>query len=160
MTTRESGIYEDDEGGGPLVVVGASAGGVAALQELLGALPHDFAGAVCVVMHLAPNQPSFLDRILARASTLPVHAATDGARLRPGHVYVATPDHHLQIEGDRIVLGSGPSENGHRPARDALCRPPAGGRAPAAIGVVLPGSRDEGAAGLREIRPLGGQAAV
>jgi two-component system chemotaxis response regulator CheB len=160
MTTRESDTYEDDEGVGLLVVAGASAGGVAALQELLGALPRDFAGAVCVVMHLAPNQPSFLDRILARSSTLPVHAATDGDPLRPGHVYVATPDHHLQIDGDRIVMGSGPSENGHRPSVDALFRSAARWRGPAAIGVVLTGSLDDGAAGLRAIKARGGRAAV
>jgi two-component system chemotaxis response regulator CheB len=159
MTTRENGT-DDREGAGLLVVVGASAGGVAALQELLGALPHDFAGAVCVVMHLAPNQPSFLDRILARASALPVHAAADGAPLRPGHVHVATPDHHLQIDGDKIVLGSGPSENGHRPSVDALFRSAARWRGPAAIGVVLTGSLDDGAAGLREIMARGGRAAV
>src|SRR3954466_4595136 len=109
MTTRENGT-DDREGAGLLVVVGASAGGVAALQELLGALPRDFAAAVCVVMHLAPNQPSFLDRILARSSALPVHAAADGARLRPGHVHVGTPDHHLQIDGHRVTLGTGPGE--------------------------------------------------
>jgi two-component system chemotaxis response regulator CheB len=143
-----------------VVAVGASAGGVAALERLVGALPDDFRGAVCVVMHLAPNRPSHLADILGRAGSLPVHTARHGERIVGGHVYVGPPDRHLIVDGDTLALVVGPNENGHRPAVDALFRSLAHSQGPTAVGVVLSGSLDDGASGLREIKARGGRAAV
>ena len=80
-----------------LVVIGASAGGVEALKTVAARLPADLPAAICVVLHIAPTSTSALAGILGRAGDLPCRAAVDGEPLRPGHILVATPDHHLVV---------------------------------------------------------------
>src|SRR5437879_5284743 len=75
--------------GRDILVIGASAGGVEALQALVAQFPADLAAAVFVVLHLAPDSISVLPRILDRAGPLPARAAEDGAVIRPGRIYVA-----------------------------------------------------------------------
>jgi two-component system chemotaxis response regulator CheB len=145
---------------GLLGVLGASAGGLAALRRVLAELPADFRGTLCIVMHLAPNRPSYLARILDRESAVPVETARHGQPLAPGRIYAAPPDHHLVVQGSTLRLVVGPNENGHRPAIDTLFRSAAHSFGPAAVGVVLSGSLDDGAAGLREIKARGGRALV
>src|SRR5215213_1570108 len=105
-----------------LIVVGASAGGVKALQTLVAGLPATFPAAILVVLHLPPHTPSQLPTILARAGTLPVTAAEDGDTLLPGHIYVAPTDRHLLVETNRLRVTRGPKENRVRPAVDVLFR--------------------------------------
>lgn len=93
-----------------IVVIGASAGGGTALQNLLAALPANLDAAVLIATHLAPNEPSRLPEILQAVSRIPVKAARDNEPLEIGTVYVAVPDHHLLIEQDRVRLSRGPRE--------------------------------------------------
>ncbi|MEV7041479.1 chemotaxis protein CheB [Amycolatopsis sp. NPDC051061] len=143
-----------------IVVVGASAGGVEALQSVMRSLPVDFPAAILVVMHLPPGARSALPLILDRAGPLPAFPATHGAALRPGVIYVATPDHHLLTDDGSLVLTRGPTENGHRPAINATFRSAAVTAGSRAIGVVLSGTLDDGALGLRSIVDRGGLAVV
>jgi two-component system chemotaxis response regulator CheB len=143
-----------------LVVIGASAGGVEALKTLVARLPADIPAAICIVLHLAPTRASALAGILGRAGDLPCRSASDGERLRPGHILVAPPDHHLVVEDGRVRLTAGPRENGHRPAVDTLFRSAAHVREAGVVGVVLSGTRDDGAAGLAAIKSRGGLAIV
>src|SRR3954453_20939600 len=78
-----------------VIVVGASAGGVQALQQLVADLPPELPASVLVVLHVMSSGTSVLDSILARASQLTVTRALDNEPLERGHIYVAPPDHHL-----------------------------------------------------------------
>lgn len=143
-----------------MVVLGASAGGVEALRQLVRVLPADFPAAILVVMHLAPGATSALPHILARAGVLPAVAAAHGRPLSPGVIHVAPPDRHLLIDDGVQFLSQGPTESGHRPAVNATFRSAAVAAGPAAIGVVLSGALDDGALGLCSIVERGGVAMV
>jgi two-component system chemotaxis response regulator CheB len=143
-----------------IVVVGASSGGIEALRQLVGGLPPDFPAPICVVLHTSPQSPGLLGKILADAGALPTATAATGMKLEPGHVYVAPPDYHLIVEPGELCLGRGPKENRFRPAIDPLFRSAAQVYGPGAIGVVLTGNLDDGSAGLKTIKQLGGIAIV
>jgi two-component system chemotaxis response regulator CheB len=143
-----------------LVVVGASAGGVEALRALAQDLPPDFPAAVFVVLHTAPNSPGLISQILDRAGPLPAAVATDGEPVVPGRIYVAPPDHHLLVKGDRVRTAQGPRENRARPAVDPLFRSAAACCGARVIGVVLTGYLDDGASGLAAVKACGGLAIV
>jgi two-component system chemotaxis response regulator CheB len=143
-----------------VLVVGASAGGVEALVTFVRALPADTRQAVCVVLHVSPAGTSAMPHILGRAARLPVHSPTDGDPLLGGHIYVAPPDHHLEVEPGRVRLTQAPRENGHRPAIDATMRSAAEAYDGTVVGFVLSGSRDDGTAGLLAIKRRGGAAVV
>jgi two-component system chemotaxis response regulator CheB len=105
-----------------VVAVGASAGGVEALQTLVAGLPRDFPAALLVVMHLPAGASSALPQILDRTGPLPAIPAVHGAELQPGTIQVAMPDRHLLLSHGRVLLGKGPTENGHRPAINSTFR--------------------------------------
>lgn len=148
------------EGRHDLVVIGASAGGVEALRRVVADLPYDLPAAVCIVLHMAPSSPSALAGILERAGSLPCRFAGETQPLRSGEIIVAPPDRHLEVEGGRVHTTVGPRENGHRPAVDMLFRTAAAARDSRVVGVVLSGTRDDGAAGLAMIKAVGGAAVV
>ena len=85
-----------------VITMAASAGGIRALQIVLGALPRDLPAAVVVVQHrAASSQPNHLQRILTRATELPVVVAADDQLIEPGHLYLARSDLHLTVSPDR-----------------------------------------------------------
>jgi two-component system, chemotaxis family, protein-glutamate methylesterase/glutaminase len=139
-----------------VVAIGASAGGVEALSRLAAGLSADVPYAYLMVLHVPAGAPSILARIIDRNGPLPAATAPDGATLRPGHIYVGSPDHHLLVADDRVVLSQGPTENGHRPAINALFRSVAVAFGPRAIGVLLSGVLYDGVLGLAAIRSRGG----
>jgi two-component system, chemotaxis family, protein-glutamate methylesterase/glutaminase len=143
-----------------VIVVGASAGGVQALQELVAQLPPELPASVLVVLHLMSSGTSVLHQILDRAGPLPVSQGRDGEPLERGHIYVAPPDFHMLVRGPGIHLSAGPRENGHRPAIDPLFRSAARAYGSRLIGVVLSGTLDDGTDGLRLIKQRGGATVV
>lgn len=143
-----------------IVVLGASAGGLEAVREILAGLPAGARLSLFVVVHTSPRFPSYLAEALAGASKLPVAYALDGEPIRPARVYVAPPDNHLMIGQGRLRVVRGPRENGHRPAVDALFRTAARHLGSRVVGVVLSGALDCGSVGLRLIKAAGGIAVV
>jgi two-component system chemotaxis response regulator CheB len=139
-----------------VVAIGASAGGVEALTRLTANLSPDLPYAVLVVLHMPADAPSVLARILDRAGPLPAATATDGTPLEPGRIYVARPDRHLLVDDAHLVLSEGPTENGHRPAVNALFRSTALAYGPRVLGVLLSGVLDDGVLGAAAIKARGG----
>lgn len=143
-----------------VVAVGASAGGVEALTEFAAGLPADLPYAVLVVLHMPPNAPSVLARIMDRAGPLPAVSAVDGAELTAGTIFVGVPDRHLLVRDQHVMLSEGPTENGHRPAINALFRSAALGFGRDAVGVLLSGVLDDGVLGTGAVRSRGGATIV
>ena len=143
-----------------VVVVGASAGGVSALQTLIGGLKPDVEVAIIVVLHVSPTGSSVLADILRRRSDLRVLAACDQIALERGTVLVAPPDHHVVLEGAVARTVRTAKVNGHRPAIDPTFETASRAFGPRVLGVLLSGMLDDGVAGLGAIREAGGITAV
>ena len=139
-----------------VILVGASAGGVGALSELVRGLPADLPAAVFVVLHISPYGKSAMPAILSRAGVLPALHPRDEDPVQEGRIYVAPPDHHLILEDGRVRLSHGPSENAQRPAVDVLFRSGAQSYGRRAVAVVLTGNLDDGTAGLAVVKRHGG----
>lgn len=131
-----------------VIVIGASLGGVEALQKLVGGLQVNLQATVLIVLHVWAAAESFLPHLLQRAGPLPAEHPRDGDIPQPGHIYVAPPDLHLLIEDGRMRLVRGPKENMHRPAVDVLFRTAAQCFGPRVVGILLTGYGGDGAAGL------------
>ncbi len=134
-------------------------GGVEALRTIFARLRGGFDAAIVIVLHRSGGV-SVLPAILEYQSGLPVVEAQDGARLEAGHVYVAPPGLHTRVDKARLEVAIGPQENGYRPSIDVLFRSAARCWGERAIGVVLSGALDCGAAGLVDIKEHGGIAIV
>lgn len=93
-----------------MVGIGASAGGVEALEAMLRPIPADCGLAFVIVTHLAQRQPSLLPEIVARFTPMPVRVAQDGLLVEANHVYVGAPDVTLTIAGGRLTALSEPGQ--------------------------------------------------
>ncbi|MET0657160.1 MAG: chemotaxis protein CheB [Steroidobacteraceae bacterium] len=138
--------------------MGASAGGVQALQMLASGLPADFPAAILAVLHLPPHLPSLLASVLKHSGPLITLDACDGIPIRAGHLYLGVPDRHLMVDGEVMRLTHGPKEHRARPAIDTLFRSAAYTQGKRVIGVVLTGQLDDGTSGLWAIKDRGGVA--
>jgi two-component system chemotaxis response regulator CheB len=139
-----------------ILAIGTSAGGVEALLFLAKNLKSDLPASVLLTIHLPSHDRSSLDDVLSSAGTLPAQFAQNGELLRKSRIYIAPPDRHLIVDGDRISLGEGPRENNSRPAIDPMLRSTAVCCGSRSIGVVLTGTLGDGASGLWTIRQAGG----
>ncbi|MFL5488058.1 MAG: chemotaxis protein CheB [Gemmatimonadaceae bacterium] len=143
-----------------IVVIGASAGGVEALLQLVAGLPADLDASIFVVLHIPTGATSALPRILTRRGHLPAVHARDGEKIEPARIYVAPPGAHLILERRRTSLVRGPREHGVRPAVDPLFLSAALEFGPRVIGVLLSGNLDDGTAGFDAIKKQGGMTIV
>ena len=145
------------ERGYAIVLVAASAGGLAAISAVLGALPADFAVPVLVVQHLDPRHVSLMSEILRRRTSLRVEDATAGARVRAGTVYLAPPDEHLLVTQDgRLRLSHADPVHFVRPSADLLFESGAESFPGRAIAVVLSGTGSDASIGVGALQRAGG----
>lgn len=143
------------------IVMGASAGAVEALSEILPKLPEHFSVPVMLVVHLPADKHSVLPQLLDNKCRLKVSEADDKELIDAKHVYVAPPDYHLLIESDRrMSLSSEEPVRYSRPSIDVLFETAADVYGAALVGVVLTGANDDGARGLEAIVNAGGIAIV
>ena len=140
----------------PIVGIGASAGGLEALTELLRAMPDDPGIAVVYIQHMAPTHESMLPRLLAKATSMPVLEVTDGMKVQANHLYIIPPNAGLTISEGFLRL-SVRKEGGGKilPIDDFFCALAEDQRT-AAIGVILSGTASDGTLGLKAIKAEGG----
>lgn len=144
-----------------LVAIGASWGGLHAVEHVLGSLPADFGAAVVVAQHRrADYDDGRLERLLAARCTLPVAEAEDKQALDPGVVLVAPADYHLLVERGTVALSVDPPLHHSRPSIDVLFGSAADAYGERVAGVVLTGANADGADGLARIALCGGTAIV
>ena len=143
-----------------IVVIGGSTGASDVIKPLLAGLPQDFGGSVFVSTHVPAEGLRALGAVLATHSRLPVSYPEDGETVRPGHVYLPTPDRHLLLVGGVMRHGFGPRENMVRPSIDPLFRSAAATYGPRAVGVILTGMLSDGASGLEAVARCGGATVV
>lgn len=142
-----------------LVVIGASAGGVSALQALLEAVPADLAMPILVVLHLPRDRPSRITDLVGLRCPLPVREAEDKQPLHDGSVTFAPPDYHLLVE-DRatLALSIDPPVLYSRPAIDPLFESAAEVFASGVLAILLTGASSDGSQGVAAVRQAGGEA--
>lgn len=143
-----------------IVVIGASAGGLHALETILDRLPADYPVPVLVVQHRAGDGPALLPGLLARHTRLGVREADDKAELRPGCVLVAPAGYHVLVERGHVSLSTEAEVRFSRPSIDVAFDTAAEAYGSRAVGVVLTGANDDGSRGLAAIRRAGGMAIV
>ena len=139
----------------PIVAIGASAGGVMALQTLFEALPADLNAAFVVIVHLDPNRQSELAEILARHTSMPVTQVSAPVELRPDRVYVIPPNRQLLITDHEIATAEFDEPRGKRLPIDQFFRSMAKQRGDG-VAVVLTGSGSDGAVGVKAVKEAGG----
>jgi two-component system chemotaxis response regulator CheB len=147
-----------------IIGIGSSTGGTEALKDVLAGLPGDIQAGIVVSQHIPAAFSGPFAKRVDGVTALSVCEAIDGQQILPGHVYIAPGDRHLLIERDgaRYVcrLNDGPPVNRHRPSVDVMLRSLAQNAGPNAIGLMLTGMGDDGAAGMGELKQAGGPVLV
>ncbi|WNF47533.1 chemotaxis response regulator protein-glutamate methylesterase [Pseudomonas sp. SG20056] len=139
-----------------LVAIGASAGGPAALVELLKNIPADFPAAIVLVQHVDEIFAAGMAQWLASESHMPVRLAQEGETLKPGEVLLAGTNNHLCLTADnRLVYRLEPTDQVYRPSIDVFFNSVAMHCQGEAIGILLTGMGRDGARGLKQMRERG-----
>jgi len=142
-----------------IIGIGSSTGGTEALKDVLMDMPLDISAGIVVSQHIPAAFSGPFARRVDGTTALSVCEARDGQHILPGHVYIAPGDRHLLVERDgaRYVcrLNDGPPVNRHKPSVDVMIRSLAQNAGPNAVGVMLTGMGDDGAAGMGELKEAG-----
>lgn len=148
--TKTSPIYE-------AVVIGVSAGGIAALEKILPKINPDYPAAIIIVQHMAVGGGNYLVDHFNASCTLPVKEAGDKEKIEAGTIYFAPANYHLLIEPHRsLALSVDKKVNYSRPSIDVLFHSAADAYCRNLIGVILTGANADGSAGLAAVKKRGG----
>lgn len=139
-----------------IIVVGASLGGLQALEVFVSGLPEGFPVPAAIVQHRSPDAGDLLRRLLQRHTPLRVREPNDKEPIEAGHVYLAPPDYHLIVEADSFSLSTDAPVSYARPAIDVLFESAAESYGAQTIGIVLTGANEDGARGASRIKAYGG----
>jgi PAS domain S-box-containing protein len=139
-----------------IVGIGASAGGINALQEFFRNVPPASGMSYVVILHLSPDHDSMLAEVLQRETTIPVNQVTKKTTIRPDHIYVVPPNQHLTIEGGHIVVSANIEVGDRRAPVDIFFRTLADEHGPRSVAVILSGTGANGSMGIKRIKERGG----
>lgn len=148
----------DEAQKGYVVAIGASAGGLSAIRDLIAELPHEMDAPIVIALHSAPE--SRLLEILKMRSALAIKQAEDGETLEKGWIYVVPGATHAFFRDDRIRLSETVRDSGFRPSIDALFMTLAAEFGDRAIAVVLSGEMNDGMRGAQVIHDMAGTTIV
>ncbi|WP_437910646.1 chemotaxis protein CheB [Sorangium sp. So ce327] len=145
----------------PYVVgIGASAGGLEALEHFFANIPKESGMAFVVVQHLSPDFKSLMDEILGRRTELPIHLVENGMLVEPDHVYLIPPKKEMIISGGLLLLSERDRDQELALPIDVFFRSLAQDCGPRAIAVVLSGGGSDGSRGIRAVHDAGGLVVV
>jgi two-component system chemotaxis response regulator CheB len=139
-----------------VVAIGASAGGLKALMEVLSRFPADLPASVLIVQHLDPRHRSLLVELLQRRCQIRIKGAVNDEAIEKSVVYIAPPDRHLLLTDGKTYLTSTAFVHFSRPSIDLLFESVAASMDSKAIGVIMTGSGSDGAMGIKAIKEKGG----
>ncbi len=139
-----------------VVGIGASAGGLEALERFFDNVPADTQMAFVVVQHLSPDFKSLMDELLARHTKLPIHLVEDGMTVEPGHVYLIPPKKEMIVSGGRLLLSERDPQAELTLPIDVFFRSLAQDCGPRAVAIVLSGGGSDGSRGIRDVYAAGG----
>jgi two-component system CheB/CheR fusion protein len=143
-----------------IVGLGASAGGIQALQAFFEHVPEDSNMAYVVILHLSPDHDSQLAQVLQAVTTIPVTQVREKVKVTPDHIYVVPPNQHLIMEDGFIVPSVNLYLEERRAPVDIFFRNLADSHGPRAISVILSGTGANGSMGVKRIKERGGAAYV
>jgi two-component system chemotaxis response regulator CheB len=142
-----------------IIGIGSSTGGTEAIKDVLSVMPMDIQAGIVISQHIPAAFSAPFAKRVDGITALSVCEAADGQQILPGHVYIAPGGRHLLVERDgaRYVcrLNDGPPVNRHRPSVDVMIRSLAQNAGPNAVGLMLTGMGDDGAAGMGELKQAG-----
>ncbi len=139
-----------------IVGVGASAGGLEALERMFQNMPTDTGMAFVIVQHLSPDFKSLMDELLARWTSLPIHRVDNGMVVDANSIYLLPPRKEMIISAGKLLLSDKDPEHGLSLPIDHFLRSLARECGPAAVAIILSGTGSDGSRGLEEIRNVGG----
>lgn len=144
-----------------MIVIGTSAGGVDMLQKLAPAFRKSGKVKAAVVIHMSPSGPNLIPSLMAENCEFKVKEAEPGEPMEADTIYIAPPDYHLCLEpNNTISLSTEEAVNFSRPSIDVLFDSAAYSFGEKAVGILLTGSNNDGAEGLKKIKSQGGIAVV
>lgn len=153
---KNSPLENSDTGSGAgiysVVGIGASAGGLEALERFFVKIPADSGLCFVVVPHLDPHHHSLMAEVLSKHARIPVSQVTQITAVEPDHVYITPPNHYLSIEKNRLRLTPATEQYGIRMAIDHFFKSLAEDQGEKAVGIILSGTGSDGAQGIRDIK--------
>jgi len=153
MSCLDAALPADlDRTGFPIVALGASAGGLEALEAFFKALDHESGMAFVIVVHLDPTHTSLLPELLKKHTKMPVHQICDGMQVHSNHVFIIPPNKNLTILNGILQLMDIPDSRGVKYPIDLFFRALAEDQGCNAVGIILSGAGTDGTEGLKAIR--------
>ena len=140
----------------PVVGVGASAGGLEALQDFFKNMPDNPGTAFVIIQHLSPDYKSLMDELLARHTNMKIHRVKDGMELKPNHIFLIPPRKNMTIFKGRLYLSEQDYNRAINMPIDIFLRSLAQDQGKNAIGIILSGTGSDGTLGIRAIKENGG----